>query len=77
MHCGSPHMVLWTGYSQCHFFAFFFLNLAIIGFNYKLICWGKCEIERHGTKVQKTQMEWVALKSLGEVFIVIPILYKL
>jgi len=39
------------------FLLFFFLNLAIIGFNYKLICWGKCEIERHGTKVQKTQME--------------------
>jgi hypothetical protein len=54
MHCGSPHMALWTGYSQCHFFAFLFiLNLAIIGFNYKLICWGSVRLKDMGPKYKK------------------------
>jgi hypothetical protein len=35
------------------FLLFFFLNLAIIGFNYKLICWGSVRLKDMGPKYKK------------------------
>ena len=52
MHCRSPHMALWIDCSQCHLFSIFFFYLALIGPNYKPICWGIVRL-KYGNQSRK------------------------
>lgn len=57
-------------------FSVFFLNLTLIGLDYKPICHGRIILKERGPKY-KLHKEQVALKTLGKIFNVAPILYKL
>jgi hypothetical protein len=72
-------MILWTDVYGVIFSSVFFFNLALIRSNYKPIYCGGVGLKdrRLNLKKKKTCWELVNLKSLGKIFIVVYILYKL